>query len=106
MVLKGIAHRIHRQLHGALALKPLQKATENDGEGPVDPSEFEAALANLQERRLVQRIGSRYLALAVRGEMPSLPKANEGGYPGGWINRSTNHDSIKNERLGARAETS
>ena len=99
VVLEGLEHRIHRQLHGALALKPLHQAVEKDGEGPVDLGRFEAELADLQDRRLVQRIGSRYLALAVRGDLPPLPKSNEEGYPGGWINRLTDQDSIKNQHL-------
>lgn len=103
VLLKGLEHRIHRQLHGALAFKPLHQAIEKDGEGPVDLEQFEAKLTDLQDRRLVQRIGSRYLALAVRGDLPPLPKSNEEGYPGGWINRLTDQDSIKNEHLRTEA---
>ena len=101
VVLKDVAHRIHRQLHGALAYKPLKKAVENDGAGSVEDALFEATLTDLQKRRLVLKVGARYLALAVRGNMPSLPKSNQQGYPGGWINRLTDQDSIKNERLTA-----
>jgi ribosomal peptide maturation radical SAM protein 1 len=106
VVLEGLAHRVHRQLHGALALKNIQQAVDNDGLGPVDPAELEATLQDLRQRQLVLKIGARYLALAVRGDIPALPKSNEQGYPGGWINRLTTQPSVKDGYLAVVAASS
>lgn len=105
-VLEELAHRVHRKLHGALAFKLLHQAVEKDGEGAVEATQLEATLPDLLERRLVLRMGACYLALAAPGDMPSLPNSNQQGYPGGWINRLTNQDSVKNERLTAGAGSS
>lgn len=88
VVLNGDAHRVHRTLHGARPFGGVLKAVQGDGEAALNEAEVQAILDDLMARNLVLNIGGRYLALAVPGDLPALPKSNEEGYPGGWINRN------------------
>jgi ribosomal peptide maturation radical SAM protein 1 len=87
-LLEGIAHRVHRVLHGAHALESIEARVNRDGGPPLDRAAIRSALEDLVGRRFVLRLGDRYLALALRGEVPALPFTNEEGYPGGWVVRS------------------
>lgn len=86
-VLEGTAHRVHRVLHAAHPLEAIEERVAADGGPVLDRGAIEAALADLVRRRFVLRLGDRYLALALRGDVPPLPFTNEEGYPGGWIVR-------------------
>jgi hypothetical protein len=87
VTLEGLLHRVHRQLDSASRPATVVKAVNEDGGEAVEAAGVEAALAELVARKLVLRFGDRHLALAVSGDLPWLPKQNEDGYPGGWIDR-------------------
>lgn len=87
LVLDGLSHRVHRQLDVALRLRALTLAVNTDSGEPVDAASIEEAVNDLTARKLVLRFGTHYLALAVAGDVPALPKRNEDGYPGGWVER-------------------
>ncbi len=87
-VLEGTAHRVHRVLHGAHPLEAIEEQVNRDGGPPLDRAEIRSALEDLVGRLFVLSLGDRYLALALRGEVPPLPFTNEEGYPGGWVVRS------------------
>jgi ribosomal peptide maturation radical SAM protein 1 len=87
LVLEGLEHRVHRTLHGARTLASIVKCLDADGGPAVDAAELSRVLDDLAAKLLVMKIGGRYLALAIPGEIPALPKCNEEGYPGGWISR-------------------
>ena len=55
----------------------------------------EPELLDLVERKLVLRIDQRYLSLPVRGELPSLPRAED--FPGGYHPRP--HDRKPYKRV-------
>jgi len=86
--LRDLQHRVHRTLHGAQPLRVIAQMVAQDGGPEVSEEQVEQTLAELQQRKLVVKLGGRYLGLAVRGNLPALPKRNEDGYPGGWINRT------------------
>ncbi|MFD9332946.1 RiPP maturation radical SAM C-methyltransferase [Streptomyces sp. NPDC060028] len=85
VVLAGLAHRVHRACDRAATVQRVHGELITDGGSPVRVEEVQRQLDALVEARLLVRLGQRYLALAVRGEMPNLPWKNEEGYPGGWF---------------------
>jgi magnesium-protoporphyrin IX monomethyl ester (oxidative) cyclase len=87
VVLEGLEHRVHRAADAFSPPATILKKVNADGGPEVAADEVDAALARLAERRLVLRLGNRWMALAVRGDVPALPRRNEDGYPGGWIER-------------------
>lgn len=87
VVLEGLAHRVYRACDHSPSLAGVVKALREDGGRNVDPGEVGRAVTELVERKLVLRLGERLLGLALRGEVPSLPRSNEDGYPGGWVHR-------------------
>ncbi len=87
VVLRGLQHRVHRACAAAQSTDGIARALAADG-GPVaTPKAVAAAVAALVERKLVLATGGRFLALAVAGEVPSLPRTLEDGYPGGCVRR-------------------
>ncbi|HYH79111.1 MAG TPA: homoserine O-acetyltransferase, partial [Longimicrobium sp.] len=87
VVLRGLAHRVHRSLFAAHSTAQVAEALAGDGGPAVDAAEVEAALEELAARKLVLRLGSRWLALAIAGDVPVLPRSHREGYPGGWVRR-------------------
>jgi magnesium-protoporphyrin IX monomethyl ester (oxidative) cyclase len=96
-LLTGITHRVHRALDSAARLPTVVTTVNADGGESVDAATVQAALEELIDRKLVLRFGDRYLALAVRGEVPVLPKRNEDGYPGGWIERRSELPTLESQ---------
>jgi magnesium-protoporphyrin IX monomethyl ester (oxidative) cyclase len=84
VVLEGLAHKVHGLCERASTLSAIVSALQNGG-SEVDSAQVKHVLDDLIQRKLVMAFGDRYLALAVRGEMPPLPWKNEDGYPGGWF---------------------
>jgi ribosomal peptide maturation radical SAM protein 1 len=85
--LRGIEHRVHRSAHASGTPSTLQDRVNADGEGCVKFTDVLSALDQLVRRKLMVKLGGRYLALAVPGDMPSLPRNHREGYPGGWVQR-------------------
>jgi magnesium-protoporphyrin IX monomethyl ester (oxidative) cyclase len=79
--LTGALHEVHRALAGFRTPASLRQVVD------LEPRAIEAAVDELVERKLVIRLGSRVMALALAGDVPPLPRRNEDGYPGGWIER-------------------
>lgn len=94
VVLRGTAHRVHRACASAQTPDGIARALAGDGGPPVKPAAIRRAIDDLVARRLVLSTGGRVLALALAGEVPTLPLALEDGYPGGCVRR---------KRHGARA---
>lgn len=97
VILTGITHRVHRRLDSAARLASVVTAVNADGGESVETTAVETAIQELIARKLVLRFGDRYLALAVSGEVPVLPKRNEDGYPGGWIERRSELPSFESQ---------
>ena len=55
--------------------------------------EPEPELLNLVERKLVVRIGERYLSLPVRGDLPALPRKED--FPGGYYPRPQSRQAYR-----------
>lgn len=87
VVLRGLAHRVHRACHACVTLGQIAAAANKNGDPPVASAAVEKALQDLVDRRLVLRLGKRYLALAEPGDLPVLPRSHREGYPGGWVDR-------------------
>ncbi|HYJ78474.1 MAG TPA: homoserine O-acetyltransferase, partial [Longimicrobiaceae bacterium] len=87
VVLRGLAHRVHRACFAARSAGQVAEALAQDGGPGAELAEVEAALEELAARRLLLRLGSRWLALAIPGEVPALPRSHREGYPGGWVMR-------------------
>jgi len=96
-LLTGITHRVHRALDSAARLPSIVNTVNADGGESVDAAAVQAAIEELIDRKLVLRFADRYLALAVRGEVPVLPKRNEDGYPGGWIERRSELPTLESQ---------
>jgi homoserine O-acetyltransferase len=87
VVLRGLPHRVHRACASARTLDGLERALATDGGPTVTAAAVAATARALVRRRLVLATGGRFLALALAGEVPSLPLALEEGYPGGCVRR-------------------
>ncbi len=87
VVLRGLPHRVHRACASARTLDGIERALATDGGPAVTAAAVAAAARALVRRRLLLATGGRFLALALAGEVPSLPLALEDGYPGGCVRR-------------------
>jgi homoserine O-acetyltransferase len=87
VILRGALHRVHRACASAQTLDGMARALAADGGPGVGEARVAAAAEELVRRRLVIATGGRFLALALAGEVPSLPRALEDGYPGGCVRR-------------------
>jgi ribosomal peptide maturation radical SAM protein 1 len=85
VVLEGLSHRIHRLADRASTEQTILAGLESDGGPRVELADVQRELKSLVERKLFVQMGQRFLALAVRGPMPTLPWRNQDGYPGGWF---------------------
>jgi magnesium-protoporphyrin IX monomethyl ester (oxidative) cyclase len=86
-VLSGLHHRAHRACYASVTLEAVRNAVNNDGGPAVDAEQIGGVLDDLVRRKLILRLGNRYLGLAIKGELPALPRNHREGYPGGWISR-------------------
>jgi magnesium-protoporphyrin IX monomethyl ester (oxidative) cyclase len=75
--ISGLDAEVYRAADAALA--PVELATRIG----KDVHEVEAALNRLAECKLVLALGGKYLALAIPGEMPTIPDHET--LPGGWV---------------------
>lgn len=83
VVLEGMWHRVHRACPEPLRLESIVEAVRGDGL----EAEVRGVLEDLVRRRLVLRLGDRYMALALAGDVPPVPRDVEDGFPGGWVIR-------------------
>ena len=88
-ILRGLEHRVHRACYACLTLEGILAAVNSDGGPEISAAQALGVLENLIERKLFLRLGNRYLGLAIKGELPPLPRNHREGYPGGWITRPT-----------------
>jgi ribosomal peptide maturation radical SAM protein 1 len=84
--LKGLEARIYRACEPAQSETSLLRTLEEDGGNSPAPLEIEEAIHSLDERKLILRVHGKILALALEGEIPSLPVPTE--FPGGWFKTS------------------
>lgn len=101
--LSGLVHRVHRQLDRASGVSTVLTELARDGGPTVTESEVLAAIDELIEGKLVARFGNRLLALAVRGDLPELPRSNDEGYPGGWVGLPEALERLRNHRVKSEA---
>ena len=87
--LTGALHRIHRVCHGFSSLDEIGARVAGDGGSPLTREEIQQALDQLVERKLLLCMDHRWMALAIEGEIPRIPRNHREGYPGGWVLRST-----------------
>jgi len=83
--LSGLACRIYRLCERPVTERAIMVGLARDGGPATSPDRVTDVLEHLLERHVLLQSGDRYLALGVRGEMPTLPWRNQDGYPGGWI---------------------
>ncbi len=82
VTLDAVAARVYSMCHSALPLDTIVRDAAT-----ASPEEVVTAIGDLVERKLMARFGNRYLALALRGNVPSLPHSHRDGFPGGWVSR-------------------
>jgi len=94
-ILRGLHHRIHRACYACVTLDAILNAVNSDDGVEIDANQVNAVLADLIRRKLLLQLGNRYLGLAIKGELPPLPRNHREGYPGGWISRPTDRNNGK-----------
>ena len=111
VVLRGLEHRVHSAAHASGTAPMLHERVNADGGGTVELSAISETIEQLIGRKLMAKLGARYLTLAVPGELPRLPRNHREGYPGGWVQRPQRRrtafvsaGSTNNERASKDAE--
>jgi hypothetical protein len=111
VILRGLEHRVHSAAHASGTSSMLHERVNADGDGAADLPEISETIEQLIRRKLLAKLGVRYLSLAVPGELPRLPRNHREGYPGGWVQRPKRRraafagaSSTNNERASQGAE--
>lgn len=85
-LLVGLEARIYRACEPAQSETSLRRTLAQEGGDSPIPLAITEAIDSLDERKLILRAHEKILALALEGEIPSLPVPTE--FPGGWFNIS------------------
>ena len=75
--ISGLEAEVYRVVDAALAPKEVATRLERDEQEVIE------VLSRLAARKLVLALGNRYLALALAGEVPTIPDHET--LPGGWV---------------------
>lgn len=81
--LTGLAQRVYEICDEAPSFAGLMRRLRADGHADPRESAVRRVVDDLRERRLLVDLDQRLVALAVRGDIPSLPETTE--FPGGYV---------------------
>jgi len=104
--LEGLARRVYLLSEDARTFSQIESSLAKTSAAPVDRQQVAQALDDLVARRLVLHIDDRYLGLALRGDVPQLPKSFPGGYVTDWpkhqekVKTHSHPPAQRQERLG------
>jgi hypothetical protein len=79
---------VHALCDRAVTVRAIHDALERAG-GGVGEEDIRRVLDELCEQKLVHAFGSRYLRLALKGDVPPIPTAER--FPGGYIEVRAGH---------------
>jgi hypothetical protein len=84
--LTGLDRRLYLICDQANSLNSIRRQLEMENGDDVNEEQLRVTLENLIERNLLVKLGDRYLALAVAGDIPTLHVG--AAYPAGYVDRS------------------
>ena len=84
--LTGLERRLYLICDQANSLNSIRRQLEMENGHDVNEEQLRVTLENLIERNLLVKLGDRYLALAVAGDIPTLHVG--AAYPAGYVDRS------------------
>lgn len=104
VTLRELEHRVHSAAHASGTSAMLHERVISDGGEAVGLPEISETIEQLVHRKLMARLGGRYLALAVPGELPPLPRNHREGYPGGWVQRPKRRRAVFSDAVSTNGE--
>jgi ribosomal peptide maturation radical SAM protein 1 len=84
--LTGLEHRVYLLCDQASSVSSIRRRMKMEDGQHFDEEQLRATLEDLSERNLLLKLGDRYLALAVAGDIPTLHVG--AAYPAGYVDRA------------------